>query len=64
MQRQRDLKELRKNKCSVKGCKNRADSLVEKKYYCDPCSKNLKNKDTRKDWISKIGKKNNFFTNK
>ncbi len=30
-----DLKLLKKDKCSVKGCKNKAESLKDQKLYCD-----------------------------
>lgn len=45
MQKQRDLKELSKQKCSTKGCKNRAESLIERVPYCGGCNRRINNKE-------------------
>ena len=42
MQTTNDLKELSKQKCSIKGCKNKAESIFEKVLYCNDCYKNFK----------------------
>ena len=60
MKSQSDLKELSKQKCSTKGCKNKAESIIGKVVYCNYCIKNFKeeNKEQRKDFIEEIRKRN------
>ena len=40
-----DLKEIRKKKCSTRGCKDKADNLINRKYYCGYCRNRIRNKD-------------------
>ena len=43
MQITSDLKELSKEKCSINGCDNPAESLIENVLYCDDCNKIKRN---------------------
>ena len=51
MQTRSDLKELSKQKCSTKGCKNKAESIIERVVYCNDCNKRKKNKaESESEW--------------
>ena len=52
MQITSDLKELSKQKCSTKGCKNRAECIIKKVVYCNYCIKNPINKES--EWWTKL----------
>ena len=54
MQTRSDLKELSKQKCSTKGCKNRGESIIEKVVYCGDCKINLKQNKIDSEWWKKF----------
>ena len=56
MQKTNDLKELSKQKCFTKGCKNKAESIIKRVVYCNYCKGNLKNKESEW-WRNLINKK-------
>ena len=57
MQTRNDLKELSKQKCSVKGCKNKAESIIRKVLYCNNCNKIKKGRVESEWWINLFNKK-------
>ncbi len=54
MQSRSDLKELSKEKCSTRGCKNKAVSIIERVLYCDDCKINLKQNKIDSEWWKKF----------
>ena len=54
MQITNDLKELSKEKCSKRGCKNKAVSIIERVLYCRDCKVNLKQNKIDSEWWKKF----------
>ncbi len=54
MQTRSDLKELSKEKCSNKGCKNKAESIIKRVVYCNYCKENLKQNKVESEWWTKL----------